>query len=493
MAAPLPAHMLQLGLARSPFPSTPDAILYFEGNGLRERLAELLHCVLARKGFVLISGEVGLGKSTLLRRLVSQLSAQSCRVALVMNTHLRGDALLRAILRDLGLNAGSSFDDDLAVFNAFLIERHHQGETVAIVIDDAQNLCPESLELIRLLSNLETSQDKLVQIVLCGQPELLDALGNPAVRQLASRISKHVEITPLSLAETASYVRFRLDSASAEQIRIAPAAIRVLHRCSAGNPRRMHLILDTCLYGLVASRARQIDAAMVRQAAAEAGIRRAARAQPPVIKNLAIAAGLLLGVIGLALAGALLLPQEQVNASISEARPAAAVAPDRAPREIAPASQVDDFVDCLAPLAGASPDELALWAADPDLLATRLMQAAPDLVLTRFSAERISVQPAESCLLRQASADLLVWRSAHVAQDFALGSSGGGVRALQQALADVGLYQAALDGQMGPRTVAAVAHFQRLQGLPASGYPDNLTRLLLEQPTMSSDIAREDS
>lgn len=496
MSAPLPAHLLHLGLQRSPFPSTPDAVHYFEGNGLRARLAEVLHCVIARKGFVLITGEVGLGKSTLLRRLVPQLVEQHCRVALVMNTHLRGEELLRAVLRDLGLTPGACFDDDLAAFNTYLIERHHAGETVAIVIDDAQNLCAESLELIRLLSNLETSQYKLVQIVLCGQPELVDTLGQPRVRQLASRISKHVELQPLSLEESARYVRFRLDSAGAGQIRLSAGALRRLHRDSGGNPRRMHLLLDTCLYGLVASRGSEISAELVRQASDEAGFRRRPPQRWPSPPS-GLAASLVMGVVALVLLGVVLLRQGPASASVEPTlqREEVGELPEAVAAETPPDAQRVLFANCLERLLGLAPGQAEAVVSEPALLAARVHSATGPIEAVQVPPELDLGRLAVGCLehTQPGVASWLVWRPRLPATAFALGEVGEPVRALQSRLAEAGFYRAALDGEVGPRTVAALASFQRERGLPVTGYPDALTRYLLEHDVAPWAATPEDS
>ncbi|MCK7593790.1 ExeA family protein [Pseudomarimonas salicorniae] len=494
MSGPLPAHLLHLGLLRSPFPSTPDAWHYFDGNGLRERLAEVLHCVIARKGFVLITGEVGLGKSTLLRRLVTRLGEEQCRVALVMNTHLRGNELLRAVLRDLGLTPGNSFDDDLAAFNSYLIERHHAGETVALVIDDAQNLCPESLELIRLLSNLETSQYKLVQIVLCGQPELLDTLGQPRIRQLASRISKHVELLPLSEDEAARYVRFRLDCAGADGIRLSAGALRCLYRDSRGNPRRMHLLLDTCLYGLVAGGGREIGADLVRRASAEAGLlQRGSRGGPT--RPTRLAASVFMAACALALLAFSLLRQGPASASVEASVAAPGRLPAPLPEVAGPTSEVDSFALCLQRLTGLDPVDAAASVAEPGVLAGRLYALGSPVELVQLPPDLELRRPAVGCLADPQSgvAGWLAWRPELVAADFALGRQGEPVRALQARLAEAGFYRSALDGEVGPRTVAALASFQRERGLPATGYPDALTRYLLEHDAAPVGAASEDS
>jgi general secretion pathway protein A len=283
-AAHLPADagtravLAALGLSHAPFPQTPDAANYFQTAELERDMAEATHCLLARKGFVLLTGEVGQGKTTFLRRLLLRIEREGARSSLIFNTFLQGPDLLAAVMRDFGLRPGFDTAANLAKLNRFLLARWREGSTCVLFIDDAQNLDVASLELLRLLTNLESGQEKLLQIVLAGQPELEATLQQHGLRQLASRIVKHVRLKPLAPDEMARYVHFRLERAGgAGRIEVAPRARAALYRDSVGNPRRVHLIMDRCLYGVIASGCPHIDAALVRRAAAEAGIGRVRR------------------------------------------------------------------------------------------------------------------------------------------------------------------------------------------------------------------------
>src|SRR5690606_10455304 len=170
------AYLQRLGLERSPFPTTPDAENYFSTGPIEGELAEAVHCVLARKGFVLLTGDVGTGKSTFLRRLLDEVEDRGAIVSLLFNTFLQGPDLLAAICRDFGVKAGTDAAANLDALNRFLLRCWHDGRTCVLVIDDAQNLDVASLELLRLLSNLESGQEKLLQIVLAGQTELVATL-----------------------------------------------------------------------------------------------------------------------------------------------------------------------------------------------------------------------------------------------------------------------------------------------------------------------------
>ena len=204
-----------LGLSRNPFPPTPDAGSYFFTPRLEEDFAEIVHCIEARKGFVLLTGEVGLGKSTLVRRLLDTLEGKGCHSALILNTFLQDSALLSAIQSDFGLPATDSVEQGLARLTEFLIAKHQAGEVSLLVIDDAQNLSVESLELVRLLCNLETGPEKLLQILLVGQPELEQTLARTELRQLKSRIVKHARPSGLHEDEDIRSFDFRINAAGA--------------------------------------------------------------------------------------------------------------------------------------------------------------------------------------------------------------------------------------------------------------------------------------
>jgi general secretion pathway protein A len=271
----LPMHVKALGFSRNPFPYTPDAQSYFLTSHVEQQFAELSHCILDRKGFFLLTSDVGLGKSTMVRRLIISMQQQNVRCALVVNTFLQGPELLSAIVNDFGLPASGDLYKDHKILNQFLLEMHQQNATCLVVIDDAQNLSKSSLEMIRLLSNLETDQEKLVQILLVGQQELEVTLASTDLRQLRSRIANHITLKPLSRQETQEYVAFRLQASFDEKRqvllpqRINTKASEKLWVASKGVPRNMHIILDRCMYGLLTNKELEISVAIMDQAIAD--------------------------------------------------------------------------------------------------------------------------------------------------------------------------------------------------------------------------------
>lgn len=449
------AYLRHLGLARSPFPPTPDADSYFHTGSLQLELAEAAHCLLARKGFVLLTSEIGMGKSTFLRRLLDHVVREGAIASLVFNTFLQGPDLLAAICRDFGLEPGADAAANLDAFNRFLLRCWNEGTTCVLVIDDAQNLGIESLELLRLLSNLESGQEKLLQIVLAGQSELDDILATSAIRQLTSRIVKHVRMQPLNAEECVRYVEFRLEKAgAAEQLRIEPAAHALLYRRSAGNPRRIHLIMDRCLYGVIARGEPRIDAGMVRAAAAEAGFlptRRRWRHWP-------LAAAALLAT-GLASAGVALWP-----APAPTSQPAVVIS--NVPAE-------NSWDACLQRLSPSAGDARAVQVFD---------------LPARF--QPVLAHRDDTCLTRSGTRWLAAWRPSLPLAQLQAGLRSAAVQTLQQRLLEQQAFDSAdgesADGLFGPQTRQALARFQQRHHLPADGNADPLSLLLLELPASTA-------
>ena len=481
------AHLQALGLARNPFPTTPDAEAYFHTDLLEAELAEAVHCVSERKGFVVVTGEVGLGKSTLARRMIAALEADGCAVALVLNTFLNERELLREINRDLGLADGEDFGANLATLNAYLLERQQQGLTTAILIDDAQNLRLECLELVRLLTNLETGQEKLVQIVLIAQPELEETLAQREIRQLTSRIVKHVRLLPLSPADAVRYVDHRLSFAGAAgRIVVTPAAHRALYRHARGNPRRMHIVLDRCLYGLVARRSQVVDEPLIDAAARESGLQSGAA---PAART-GLRGALLRTAVGLAAlagigAGAVLaMNRDAPSATGGEAATVRSSLPSPAPA-------------CVGKLAGRPLPVIG------ELLARHDWQGIEALLSSQAPALELLALPAELATRHAADADLcalndgpivrLLWRHDWPDRRLGYGERGAGAQRLQTRLAAHGFYQAEVDGVVGIQTTSALAQFQRSRGLVPSGVADPRTLFMLGIPPGIQPVSQQEA
>jgi general secretion pathway protein A len=255
------------GLRETPFGPTPDPKFLFQSTRHREALAQLVYGVRERKGFIVLTGEIGTGKTTLLRTLLARLDHDT-HVAYIHNSALGIEGLLEYMLQDWGVKStATTHAQRLFELNEFLIDQHRQGLSPVLVIDEAQNLSATTLEAVRLLSNFETSSQKLMQILLVGQPELRDTLNSPELRQLKQRIGLRCHIGPLSPEETRLYIRHRLRVAGATDSGIfTDAAIQRITEYSEGTPRVVNIVCDHCLLSGFADSKRRIDTGVVDEA-----------------------------------------------------------------------------------------------------------------------------------------------------------------------------------------------------------------------------------
>jgi len=254
------------GLELKPFNPTPDPRFLYLSPGHREGLAQLLYGVQEHKGFILLTGDIGTGKTTLLRTLLSRLDGNTAS-AFVFDTTLPFEGILEYMLEDFGVaKPGESHVQRLIALNNFLIERRRAGQNTVLILDEAQNLDLHALEQIRLLSNFETETDKLLQILLVGQPELLDKLDRPELRQLKQRIGLRCSILPLTAEQTRDYIRTRLRIAGARDLGLfSDAAIARIVEYSGGIPRLINTLCDHCLMIGYADQIRRINRAIVEE------------------------------------------------------------------------------------------------------------------------------------------------------------------------------------------------------------------------------------
>jgi general secretion pathway protein A len=273
------------GFDRDPFGVTPDPDFLFMTPGHKEALAQLLYAIQERKGFILVSAEVGMGKTTLLEALRRELDSNTA-VAYVSNSLLPFPAILEYMLEEFEIEKpGESAAQRLVVLQNFLVERHSAGQNTVLILDEAQNLYPQTLEQIRLLSNFETTKEKILQIVLVGQPELLARLEMPELRQLKQRISIICTIPPMSRAATRNYIRTRLRMAGARDLGILTEdAVEQIVEYANGIPRVVNTVCDHCLLIGYADQTRRIDRGIVDPAIGylEAGARPRVRTRSSV-------------------------------------------------------------------------------------------------------------------------------------------------------------------------------------------------------------------
>ncbi len=260
------------GLIEKPFSITPDPRYLFMSERHGEALAHLVYGVTQSGGFVQLTGEVGTGKTTLVRTLLLNRMPDNADVAVVMNPQISVLEFLVTICEELGIAVPEANDSIKALtdaLNRHLLDAHAEGRRTILIVDEAQNLSPAVLEQVRLLTNLETSKQKLLQIVLIGQPELRELLGRNDLRQLAQRITGRYHLEPLSLDETTQYIEHRLRVAGALGEIIDSGAKKEVFRISQGIPRLVNVICDRALLGAYAQESRIITKHLIRDAAAE--------------------------------------------------------------------------------------------------------------------------------------------------------------------------------------------------------------------------------
>jgi len=266
-------YLRYFGLNEAPFSITPDPAFVFLSPRHRDALAHLMYGIGkgGSGGFVQLTGEVGTGKTTLCRCLLEQIP-EGTRIALLLNPLVTPRELLAAISEELGIDVRESIDSTRLLvdgLNQYLLAAHERGERVVVVIDEAQNLSPEALEQVRLLTNLETSKEKLLQIVLLGQPELRELLQRRTLRQLAQRITARFHLSPLGPKDTHLYIRHRMQVAGAQRNPFRRSAMNALYQRSQGIPRLINIIADRSLIAAFAKERMDVTAAMVHEAANE--------------------------------------------------------------------------------------------------------------------------------------------------------------------------------------------------------------------------------
>ena len=258
-------------LREYPFNITSDPSFFFSSTRHMDAFSHLVYGIQHRKGIIVVTGEIGTGKTTLCRTLLNHLD-KNTKTALILNPNFSELQLLQLIIKDLGIKVPDNTKFGMiTALNEFLIKESSLGHNVALIIDEAQNLKPAQLESIRLLSNLETEKEKLLQLILVGQPELLDKLKLPSLRQLNQRIAVRYHIMPLQQEETRQYILHRLKIAGANgQLNFTPDALEAVYVHSGGTPRLINVICDRALLAGFAAQTNTIDQSVVRQSIEEA-------------------------------------------------------------------------------------------------------------------------------------------------------------------------------------------------------------------------------
>ena len=376
------------GLSQDPFSIAPDPHYLFMSGRHREALAHLLYGLDGGGGFVVLTGEIGTGKTTVCRCFLEQVPAH-CNVAYIVNPRLTAAELVQTVCEDFGVVApgtaagGETVRHWTGLLNQFLLQAHAAGRNCVLIIDEAQQLSAEVLEQLRLLTNLETNERKLLQIVLIGQPELRDMLARPELEQLAQRVIARFHLDALSAEESTQYITHRLAVAGwSGPLPFDRAALRDIHRLARGVPRRINLLCGRAMLGAYASGQRVVGRATVARAARE--VFGAHPASPPPQKHKAAWLGGLAGAAAVGVLGAVAwVALGQPGWHAEPVAAALAVTPlpaSAAPSPVAPQQAASAAV----PAAPAEPPPAAL--AVPTLDATGLAAVWADLPRNESSA-----------------------------------------------------------------------------------------------------------
>jgi general secretion pathway protein A len=357
------------GLNEKPFAITPDPRYLYMSARHADALAHLIYGISESGGFIQLTGEVGTGKTTLIRSLLEQLPAKA-EIALILNPQLSTLEFLQIICQELRIPppAEDSVRVRIDALNAHLLRAYAEARRIVLIVDEAQALTPELLEQIRLLTNLETPKKKLLQIILIGQPELRDLLERPEMRQVAQRITGRYHLEPLGKEDTTLYVRHRMNVAGAQSDVFKPSAIRALYRRSRGIPRLINVVADRALLAAYTRDQRVVDGELVARAAAEVfGARRTNWRWWPAV---AIAAGLAAFVLATT---NLWQPGEQHPAGLAAALPAPVAAAVGAPAQRADGPNEITVADAAPAAEPESPEPatLAALTAEPDFVMDR--------------------------------------------------------------------------------------------------------------------------
>jgi len=438
-------YTAHFGLREMPFSITPDPAYLYMSPRHQEALGHLLYGTGEYGGFVQLTGEVGTGKTTIVRTLLAQ-KLDHVDVAVILNPRQSEREFVHSICDELGVNypkKSPSLKTLVDALNTHLLEAHANGRRTVVIIDEAQNLQPEVLEQVRLLTNLETDKAKLLRIMLVGQPELADLLARPDLRQLAQRITARYHLTPLSAEETDAYITHRLGVAGGSGEVFVPGARQLIHRHARGVPRLVNVLSDRALLGAYAAGAKQVTPDLVERAARE--VAGPPRIDGPKVRRWTLAdaaiIGVVLAVIGWYFWTQQLLPEQAapVPAPAPQAAPAAlAPAPAPAPAVAAGAATVtlDQLLHSAQPLPVVLSRLVQVWNANPQVQAgENICQALTREKLQCFKAL------GEWRDLRQLNRPAIL----------TLSSGRGGVQHVL--LRKLGAAEAELDTSSGPQTV----------------------------------------
>ncbi len=487
-------YLTHLGLSRNPFPVVPDDTCIFLSGRIEQIVAEIVHGITTRKGFMMLTGDVGLGKTTISRRIISILEEKGIETALVLHTSLQDAELLREINRDFGIQSPSDQTDSLSLgeqlrqLNRFLLNQYQSNKNCAIIIDDAQNLNRQSLELVRMISNLEGHRQKLVQILLIGQPELAERLNTHELRQLRSRVVIAAQALPMNRQELKAYIHFKLNSAGNHgQACVTGWALDRIYRLTRGNFRMVNLLMDRCLYVTCLYNSRQIDGRTVKLAHQDL-FPKVHRFKYRWLPATAISVSLLatLGMGSFDWRGGYdnLFPLKTIEAPPSIPSQELSSIKTPALKNSSTETSRSDAMTAFFSSLGVGDDYAGRFqqAIDHGELEgfTRDLLQTTGYHLISLSRLNSNIRKNYGILtlhndLNDTPRHFILWRPPIQIKKFYYYYQGGEINQLQSLLAKANLYQKKLDDIVGPGLMRAVVDFQKLIGLPVTGFPDPQT------------------
>ena len=489
-------YLEYFGLGYNPFPVAPDNENFYISEHIDQILTELVHGIVARKGFMVLTGEIGLGKTTISRRIINILEEKGVETSLILHTFYQDVELLREINKDFGVYSDSlELSDQMKVLNDFLIDKNREGKNCAIIIDDAQNLNSKSLELIRMISNLETDREKLVQILLIGQPELMNKLNSPELRQLKSRIIIKEEARPLSQNELKNYILFKLNTAGNQgRTTIATGAFRKIHRYSNGNFRGVNIFMDRCLYVAFIHNTTDIGKSTVDEAYRDLNQVEQRGGKKAFLFSLL---ALLILIIGGAFYLNLFPKIDWLRSNTSTREEIVISEKKRETLQVTDKQLLEEKTQKESPI----PDGVVNFLSAYNLsefampffkaMETGIFQEVADSIFKKTGYHMIQLdtipEPIRSRYgVLSLSLDksgkesyFLLWRPTIRITKFYLGYRGEEIKRLEELLAKVNQYLYYIDGIVGPRLIMAVNRFQEEKGLEVNGFPDEKTIFLL--------------
>jgi general secretion pathway protein A len=501
------------GLAHNPFPIAPDDENFYMSENIDQILSEIVHGIMTRKGFMVLTGDIGLGKTTISRRIMNILEEKGVETSLVFHTAFQDVELIKEINRDFGLRTESlHFNKQMRLLNDFLLEQNRRGKNCAIIIDDAQNLSIKSLELVRMISNLETDQQKLVQILLVGQTELMDTLNSQKLRQLKSRIVISKEVRALNREELRNYLFFKLNMAGNRgRITFQEAAIKKIYQFTKGNLRQLNILMDRCFYVTLLYNTIKISKQIVKEAYNDLNPNRSRAKKSPIV--LAFSTLLFLCLIGLfTYSAALSPPRSTAMTIIKKIKPQHTTTSGKvenshlsqlhsqsmasATKNVEQTVSIPNSVSVFLKAYQLSRFEKSFFEA----LETSQLKKITETIFdqTGYMLIRLKKIPnhikAEYGILKFTSIQghnenfYLFWQPSLLISKFYYYYEGEEILKLQKMFAKINLYSGRLDGIVGKNLMLAVVNYQKQVGLPVTGYPDeNLIFLLFHGPGNKSN------